>query len=467
MSKIRSKSLLLLLCAAVCLFAVSACAESCSHDLTEGMCFLEPTCTEKGIWGAKCVYCGMEIPDSTEWMDPLGHDYKTVEAVAPTCTQEGHSAYEQCSRCGDLQGLTILNPAGHQADSPVQENYTEGSCTQEGGYDLVVYCSVCGDVINMSHITTGGGEHNFGSSCTEVEPTCQHEGRESQSCLNCGYTEYWTLPRTDHVRGEGVEEKQVYPTCTAYGSYDYVIYCSVCGEEQERLKCNWKAKGHDWSNEPVVEQEPRLTMIGFGYILCANDSTHKANVTIPPLSPKIELLGLESNLTETSYELMSGFISQVGEDGNEHILLQCDRPGVRRINADDKGWGYITTDFWAEGDEGSIIRIPPIEGYYVERIYIRSANGQTVDLLHAGDGQYRIPYLQGDVFRDGLLIQGCTLVVNWEEDRKEEESGKKKIQYNSNIGDNIARSNDPRRDVQMDNEDWVDREDGFTIEMKK
>lgn len=87
--------------------------------------------------------------------DPLcEHQLKKIEAVVPTCKQEGHNAYYECSVCGkkfsDFLGKTevkdsdlaipklahtiVIDPA--VAPTPTSEGKTEGS-----------HCSVCGEII--------------------------------------------------------------------------------------------------------------------------------------------------------------------------------------------------------------------------------------------------------------------------------------------------------------------------------
>ena len=71
----------------------------------------------------------------------------------------------------------------------------EATCTEDGGYDLVVYCTVCGEEISRTHVT---------------------------------------LDATGHTPAEAVRENVIAPTATHSGSYEEVVYCEVCGEELSR-----------------------------------------------------------------------------------------------------------------------------------------------------------------------------------------------------------------------------------------
>ena len=52
------------------------------------------------------------------------------------------------------------------------------------------------------------------------------------------------IPANGHTSAAAVEENRVEPTCTATGSYDSVVYCSVCKAEVSRTKVTLPATGH-------------------------------------------------------------------------------------------------------------------------------------------------------------------------------------------------------------------------------
>ena len=83
----------------------------------------------------------------------------------------------------------------HSETETVRENEKAATCEEEGSYDLVVYCSVCGEELS----------------------------RETK-----------TTEKLPHTPAEAVRENEVPADCDKDGSYDEVIYCSVCGEELSR-----------------------------------------------------------------------------------------------------------------------------------------------------------------------------------------------------------------------------------------
>ena len=62
-----------------------------------------------------------------------------------------------------------------------------------------------------------------------------------------------------HAPAEPVRENEIEPTCEGTGSYDEVVYCSVCGEELSRVTRTVDALGHA-PGEPVTENEVPATV---------------------------------------------------------------------------------------------------------------------------------------------------------------------------------------------------------------
>ena len=78
-------------------------------------------------------------------------------------------------------------------------------------------------------------------------PTCTEKGWNAyDTCELCSYSTYVEIPATGHTPAAAVEENRVEATCTAAGSYDSVVYCSVCGAELSRTQQTIPALGHAW-----------------------------------------------------------------------------------------------------------------------------------------------------------------------------------------------------------------------------
>ena len=117
-------------------------------------------------------------------------------------------------------------------------------------------------------------EDPFGPEvCEHVAGTAVRENETAATCTTAGsYDEvvYCTIceeeisrntvvvPATGHTAGETVIENQTAATCTTGGSYDEVVYCTVCGQEISRKTVNVSATGHT-AGETVIENQVAAT----------------------------------------------------------------------------------------------------------------------------------------------------------------------------------------------------------------
>ncbi|MCD7747946.1 MAG: glycosyl hydrolase 53 family protein, partial [Firmicutes bacterium] len=207
---------------------------------------VEATCTTDGSYDSVvyCLECGEEISRETViTVSATGHSYEAV-VTAPTCTEKGYTTYT-CSVCGNSYTADETEATRHTKGEAVIENNVAATCTTNGSYDSVVYCSVCGDEISRETVTVPATGHDYVAFVTA--PTCTEKGYTTYTCLVCGdsYTADETAA-TGHTAGEAVEENHVDATCTTNGSYDSVVYCSVCGDEISRETVTVPATGHDY-----------------------------------------------------------------------------------------------------------------------------------------------------------------------------------------------------------------------------
>ncbi len=80
-----------------------------------------------------------------------------------------------------------------------------------------------------------------------VAPTCTETGlTEGKHCSVCGtvLVAQETVSALGHKPGQAVKENTVEPDCTNAGSYDSVVYCTVCKKELSRNKVIIAANGH-------------------------------------------------------------------------------------------------------------------------------------------------------------------------------------------------------------------------------
>ncbi len=133
-------------------------------------------------------------------------------AVAATCTEDG--SYEEVVYCTVCEAelsrtLKTVEKLGHTAGEAVMENSTVATCTEDGSYEEVVYCSVCE---------------------AEISRTLK------------------TVEKLGHTAGEAVTENSTVATCTEDGSYEEVVYCTVCEAEISRTLKTVEKLGHIWND---------------------------------------------------------------------------------------------------------------------------------------------------------------------------------------------------------------------------
>ena len=288
-----------------------------SEEWTEDVA---PTCTEKGSKSHHCTRCNGKA-DVTE-ISANGHNYGDwYETKAPTCTMEGTDEHK-CSVCQHTE-TRIVNALGHTEADAVVENKVNATCTVNGSYDNVVYCLVCeaevsreAQVINkLGHTYSEEWTIDLAPTCTEKgskshhcirgdakvdvtevaelghkyddwyetkAPTCTETGTEAHKCSVCQYTETRTINALGHTEADAVVENKVDATCTTNGSYDSVVYCSVCDAEVSREAQTISKLGHAYSEEWTIDLAPTCTEKGSKSHHCTRCES-KADVTEIPV----------------------------------------------------------------------------------------------------------------------------------------------------------------------------------------
>ena len=218
----------------------------------------DPTCTAKGSKHKACTVCG--VTTSTEEIAALGHTAgteMTENNVAPTCTAEGsYDTVVYCTVCSvEISRVTTtVSAIGHTAGEGSVKNNVAPTCTAEGSYDTVIYCSVCNTELSRTHTDVSALGHTEeiisgkAATCTEAGLT---EGKKCSVCDEVLVAQT-TISATGHTDGEAITENVVASTCTANGSYDTVKYCTVCSAETSRETITTETLGHT-DGEAITE----------------------------------------------------------------------------------------------------------------------------------------------------------------------------------------------------------------------
>ena len=167
------------------------------------------------------------------------HKYTSVITKEASCTEKGEKLFT-CTECLETKTEEI---------KMLTHNYTNWvttkspTCTEKGEEERV--CSVCNHKETRDIEALG---HDYKAVITE--PTCTEQGYTTHICSRCNdsYKDNYT-DALGHKPGEITIENSVSATCETAGSYDEVIYCTVCKTELSRETKNIPALGHDWQTE--------------------------------------------------------------------------------------------------------------------------------------------------------------------------------------------------------------------------
>ena len=278
---------------------------------------VEPTHTEAGnIEYYTCPLCGeifeeescINTPETTV-IPALGHNYSDwVIEVDPECETDGLKV-KVCS-CGDRIEETI-EPLGHTEREAVEENRIESDCTNEGSYDLVVYCSVCNEELSRETCTIEPLGHTEREAVEEnrIESDCTNEGSYDLVvyCSVCNEElsrETCAIEPLGHTEREAVEENRIESDCTNEGSYDLVVYCSVCNEELSRETCAIEPLGHSYKETVTLPTETERGYITKTCSLC-DDSFISEYIEV---SSEVSISGTVTSFLSETDEITVEFI---------------------------------------------------------------------------------------------------------------------------------------------------------------
>ena len=202
-----------------------------------------PTCTT----GKTCEKCGAEYGEK----DPNNHDLVHHDAKAPSCTEIGWDAYEDCSRY-NYTTRTELPALNHD----LKQHAAKAPTCTEIGWDAYEACSR-GDYTTRKELPALN--HDLKQHAAKA-PTCTEKGWSAyETCSRCNHTTYTELPALNHDL-EQHEAKA--PTCTEIGWNAYDT-CSRC---DYTTYAELPALNHDYQ---AVTVEPTCETDGYTIFTCS------------------------------------------------------------------------------------------------------------------------------------------------------------------------------------------------------
>ena len=231
---------------------VTATGHSYTKEVTD------PTCTEPGYTTYTCA-CGDTY--TADEVEATGHNYNS-SVTPPTCEDDGYTIYA-CA-CGDsyvgdfVSALghdykttfnwyddntfcTVDFVCGHDADhfhveeALIDTSVIPAGCIEDGKNVFTAVVSFDNQIYTDAKETpipaTG---HAWDEGVITTFPGCTDAGVRTQTCSNCSITKNVSEDAVGHDPEEAVRENVVSATCENDGSYDLVVYCSVCETELSR-----------------------------------------------------------------------------------------------------------------------------------------------------------------------------------------------------------------------------------------
>ena len=264
-----------------------------------------------------------ELPLVSEVVPFAVHEISSGVVTNPTCLDEGYTTYH-CELCDkDIVG-NITEPAGHvPAEKPVVENYVDPTCTVEGSYDNVIYCSVCSAELSRTAMVVEPLGHDLVPHDSKA-PTCTEIGWDTyNACSRCDYTTYVEKPALDH---DLIHHEAKDPTCTEIG-WDAYDTCSRCDYTTYVEKA---ALGHTYGESTVVE--PEYDAEGYTTHTCTVCGHEEKYDIVPALTYILgdtngdEVVDSEDAIHLLYYTLLPESIS---------VNQKCDFDGNGDVNSDD------------------------------------------------------------------------------------------------------------------------------------
>lgn len=197
------------------------------------------TCTS----GAVCTVCGAAYGEK----NPNNH---TGEQTWTRTADKHRMRYDCCSaEVIPSQTHSWENGACSVCGYACRHSGGEATCTTP------LTCARCGEVYGAKDPANHSGElvwvttadkHVRQYDCCGLAVTAEAaHSWENGACGVCGYA-------CRHVGAETVKENVKPATCTADGSHDDVVYCTVCKAEMSRSTVTDKAAGHQWDKGVVT-----------------------------------------------------------------------------------------------------------------------------------------------------------------------------------------------------------------------
>ncbi|MCD7733285.1 MAG: hypothetical protein LUH56_07600 [Oscillospiraceae bacterium] len=256
----------------------------------------------------------------------------TSETTDATCTEVGKTVY---TATATLNGVTYTDTVTVAIDI-IDHTYGEPEWTwvwseTEQTYTVTAKftCTVCGGTDTETALVTSDTTN---ATCTATGSTIYTAVVDMDGTAYSG-TKTVELPMIPHTEGEAVTENEVAATCTTDGSYDTVVYCSVCGEELSRETVTVPATG--LHNYELTYTDPDTGDKTYTCSVCGETKVVKGSSSLTIDCTNYGVCWSEDTLffhagSWSSYEIDGGdsFLNALAVDGAILAITRSDESGV-------------------------------------------------------------------------------------------------------------------------------------------
>ncbi len=293
------------------------------------------------------------------------HDVNVLikEVTDPTCTDKGYTTYI-CQYCGPLYDDDEVDALGHTGG--------EATCTE------LAVCTRCeqpyGELASHTEETIPAVD----ATCTEAGSTA------GVKCSVCN--EVLTAPETvdalGHTPGEEVIENEKPATSTEAGSYDKVVYCSVCNVEisRETVTVEPTCKHETTEIIPAVLPAPSNNHTGMTEgLYCLDCETVVVEPTETVAKPSdYNIFGIQNMSLALSNNIAINYNVKTSEGYNDIYMVFV-----------YEGIEYVYTEYTVENSSKIVFKFDKTRPHKMATnvdayLYSSTANGYVVDTIPGG-----------------------------------------------------------------------------------